>query len=113
MDVDAETRCAHWHSAVDIVALRCGCCDAFYPCASCHEATVGWAFTPWPLARADEPAVLCGACRTLLTPEAYLASGDACPSCGAAFNPGCRAHHGLYFEAPEASGDCAVAAPGS
>ena len=76
--------------------MRCACCEAYSPCAECHREATGRAFAPW--VRAQEPAVLCGVCRTTMTPEAYLASGDACPSCGAAFNPGCRAHRGLYFE---------------
>ena len=103
VDVDAQTRCAHWHGRTDVVALQCACCETFYPCHACHHATTGRRFQPWPLARLDEPAVLCGACRSLLTPEAYLASGDTCPACGTAFNPGCRAHRDLYFEplAPE------------
>lgn len=99
VDVDAQTRCAHYSGPTDIVALRCACCDVFYPCHACHEAATGRSFAPWPLARADEPAVLCGACRTAMTPEAYRASGDACPACNTRFNPGCRAHHALYFEA--------------
>ena len=112
MDVDAQTRCAHWHGPTDVVALRCACCEVFYPCYDCHEATTGRPFTPWLLARMEEPAVLCGVCRTPLAASAYLpaeagqaASGHACPACGAAFNPGCAAHRDLYFEplAPEAA----------
>lgn len=52
--VDPETRCVHWDSPVDVVALRFGCCETYYPC-------------------------------------------DACPACGAAFNPGYRAHRDRYF----------------
>ena len=96
--VDAETRCAHWHGPRDVVAMRSALDGAYYPCAQCHREATGRAFGPWPLARRGEPAVLCGVCRATMTPEAYLASGDACPRCGAAFNPGCRAHQGLYFE---------------
>jgi uncharacterized CHY-type Zn-finger protein len=28
----------------------------------------------------------------------YLACENRCPVCGSAFNPGCKAHHHLYFE---------------
>ena len=96
--VDAETRCAHYDGHTDRVALRFGCCDVYYPCHRCHEETAGHPARPWPLARVDEPAVLCGACRTTLSAREYLASGHTCPACGAAFNPGCAAHRSLYFE---------------
>ncbi|MES3161420.1 MAG: CHY zinc finger protein [Halorubrum sp.] len=98
VDVDPETRCAHWNSPVDVVAMRFGCCEEYYPCADCHDATAAHEAEPWPRDRFDEPAVLCGVCHERLTAREYLASDDACPSCGAAFNPGCRAHHDVYFE---------------
>ncbi|WP_172863974.1 CHY zinc finger protein [Halorubrum trapanicum] len=98
IDVDPETRCAHWDDPVDVVALRFGCCEAFYPCDACHDAATDHEAVPWPRDRFDEPAVLCGACRTTLTGRAYLEADDACPACGAAFNPGCRKHRERYFE---------------
>lgn len=100
IDVDAETRCAHWEDQVDVIALRFACCDTYYPCFSCHEAATDHEVVQWPADRFDEPAVLCGACRTTLTAAAYLSGGDACPHCGAAFNLGCREHRHLYFEVP-------------
>ena len=99
VEVDAQTRCAHYGGPTDVIALRCGCCETYHPCHRCHEAVTGRGPTPWPRARLDEPAVLCGACRTALSARAYLGSGYACPACGAAFNPGCAAHRDLYFEA--------------
>lgn len=96
--VDAQTRCAHYDGPLDVVALRCACCDTYHPCHRCHEETAGHAAEPWPRARVDEPAVLCGACGRTLTARAYLDGGHACPACGAAFNPGCAAHRDLYFE---------------
>jgi uncharacterized CHY-type Zn-finger protein len=94
VSVDAQTRCLHYDGPTDIVALKLG--DAFYPCHACFDATAP-PTTEDVRAGLDEPAVLCGACRVVLTPRAYLASGYACPSCGAAFNPGCAAHRALYF----------------
>ena len=104
LDVDAQTRCAHWHGPTDIVALRFACCGAYSPCRACHDATAGHPAEVWPRSRFDEPAALCGACQTPLAASTYLASGHACPACGAAFNPGCAAHRDLYLEplAPEA-----------
>ena len=98
VSVDAQTRCAHYDGPTDVVALRCGACGTYHPCHRCHAETADHESAPWPRRRFDEPAVLCGACRTTLTARAYLDADDACPACGAAFNPGCAAHHGLYFE---------------
>ena len=99
IDVDPETRCAHWDDPVDVVALRFGCCETYYPCDACHDAATDHEAVPWPRDRFDEPAVLCGACGTTLTAREYLAADDdACPACGAAFNPGCRTHRDRYFE---------------
>ncbi|WP_412061582.1 CHY zinc finger protein [Rubrivirga sp. IMCC45206] len=98
VSVDAETRCAHYDGATDRVALRFGCCGVFYPCHRCHDETAGHPPAPWLRARFDEPSTLCGACRTTMTAPVYLAADDACPACGAAFNPGCAAHHDLYIE---------------
>ena len=96
--VDAETRCAHWESDLDVVALRFGCCATFSPCHACHAETADHDPEPWPRARFDEPAVLCGVCGATLSARAYLDGDDACPACGTAFNPGCRRHRDRYFE---------------
>ena len=52
----------------------------------------------WPRPERDTKAVLCGNCHTELTISEYLASGNQCPQCRAAFNPGCANHYHLYFE---------------
>ena len=96
--VDGETRCHHYDNAVDVVAFRFACCGTYYPCFECHAETTDHDPIPWPRDRFDDPAVLCGVCRTRLTVDAYLDCADTCPSCGAAFNPGCHDHHHLYFE---------------
>ena len=96
--VGPETRCKHWDSDLDIVALRFGCCEVFSPCHACHAETADHDPEPWPRARFDDPAVLCGACGATLSARMYLDSSDACPACGAAFNPGCRRHRNRYFE---------------
>jgi uncharacterized CHY-type Zn-finger protein len=96
--VDEGTRCRHWHDEVDVVALRFACCETYYPCFECHAETTAHDPEQWPRDRFDEPAVLCGVCGAELTVDAYLDCEDSCPSCGAAFNPGCREHRHLYFE---------------
>lgn len=98
--VDDQTRCVHWHGPTDVIAIRFRCCDRFYPCRECHDDEADHAASLWPSDRDDEPVVLCGVCGGLLTTVEYRAV-DACPSCGAAFNPGCRTHAHLYFEAAD------------
>jgi uncharacterized CHY-type Zn-finger protein len=96
--VDSETRCAHYNTPTDIIAIRMKCCGVYYACKDCHEALAGHVIEVWPRAEWDRHAVLCGACGRELTIHEYLASGYRCPACGAAFNPGCRNHYDFYFE---------------
>jgi uncharacterized CHY-type Zn-finger protein len=95
--VDDRTRCVHWHSDLDVVAIEFACCRMFYACRECHDEGSGHEAATWPRSERDRAAVLCGVCRRRMTIEGYLASDDRCPSCGAGFNPGCRLHHHLYF----------------
>jgi len=101
VSVDTETRCAHYDSEVDVIALRFGCCETYFPCFRCHQAVADHDSAVWPRERFEESAVLCGVCRETLTAAQYLSRGDNCPHCGATFNPGCRAHHDRYFELDE------------
>lgn len=98
VDLDGQTRCAHWHSPRDIVAIRMRCCGVYYACRDCHDVLAGHAAQLWPRAKWDEKAVLCGACAHEMSVREYLECADRCPSCGAGFNPGCRRHHHFYFE---------------
>ncbi|WP_368498075.1 helix-turn-helix domain-containing protein [Herbiconiux sp. A18JL235] len=95
--VDAQTRCVHYRGPLDVVAIRFACCGEYYPCHLCHEQTADHPAAVWPLAERDRRAVLCGVCDHELTIADYLAS-TSCPSCAAAFNPGCSLHTHLYFE---------------
>lgn len=98
VDVDPETRCAHYDTERDVIALRFGCCGEYYPCFECHDAVTAHEAEPWPRDRFDESAVLCGACGAELTVGGYRECGYACPECGAAFDPGCADHEDRYFE---------------
>lgn len=99
VDVTPLAQCAHWQSERDVVAIKHRCCGAYYACASCHDALAGHAPEVWPRAqRAAAGAVLCGRCRGEMTVDEYLGCGNACPRCGAGFNPGCASHYHLYFE---------------
>ena len=98
VDVDAVTRCGHYAGPTDVIALKFKCCNIWYPCIDCHQAIADHAPNVWGVSERDERAVLCGVCGHRLTITAYLGCDSTCPNCGAAFNPGCAAHHHLYFE---------------
>jgi len=101
MEVDAETRCVHWRSAVDIVAIKMACCGVYWACKDCHEALAGHAIAVWGRGEWDAQAVLCGACGLEMTIREYMECESRCPGCGAGFNPGCKKHHHFYFEAQD------------
>lgn len=97
VDVGAETRCAHYDAAEDIVALKFACCERYVPCFRCHEAMMDHDARPWPADRFHEPSVLCGHCGRELAVEEYL-QVTSCPACETVFNPNCAAHYDRYFE---------------
>ncbi len=97
VDLDTQTRCAHYRTALDIVAIKMKCCAAYYACKECHEALADHLIEVWPQVEWTRPAVLCGACGYQMTINEYMASGDRCPHCYAPFNPGCRKHYQYYF----------------
>ncbi|HLZ90785.1 MAG TPA: CHY zinc finger protein [Candidatus Acidoferrum sp.] len=96
--VDLESRCAHYHSALDIVAIKMKCCGVYYACKDCHLALAGHAIAVWPREEWDARAIRCGACGAELTIREYMRGEPQCPRCGAGFNPGCRGHWRFYFE---------------
>ncbi|WP_449278789.1 CHY zinc finger protein [Leucobacter sp. GX24907] len=96
--IDEQTRCIHYSSESDVIALQFKCCGDFYPCFACHEAAEHPA-TRWAAQDRAARAVLCGVCRHLLSIDDYL-TATVCPDCDAQFNPGCLLHHDLYFDFP-------------
>ena len=100
--LDSATRCIHFHSELDIVAIRFACCRRYYPCYQCHDEAVRGEPVPhaagrWPQSEWSELAILCGACHRELSITEYR-QVERCPHCAAEFNPGCRLHAHLYFE---------------
>lgn len=95
--VDDQTRCAHYHTDRDVIAIKFACCETYYPCFRCHNTCVDHETERWPREAFDEPAVLCGVCGTEHTIRTYLDCNHECPNCRAAFNPGCRHHADRYF----------------
>lgn len=94
IDVDAEGRCAHYHTELDVVANRCTLCGEFWACHECHAELAGHSF-----GRVGEgvPAVMCGVCGLIMDHATYVAA-PCCPSCGHAFNPRCLLHAHKYFQ---------------
>lgn len=97
LTIDAESRCVHYGGPRDVVAIKCYCCDSYYPCYRCHEARADHPLQPWPRHRFDANAILCGACGTQMSITTYL-QVQACPHCSHAFNAGCGSHHAIYFQ---------------
>ncbi|MBE1555339.1 CHY zinc finger protein [Sporosarcina limicola] len=96
--IDDETRCTHYHSEIDRIAIKFYCCDMYFPCYECHEENGCDNPKVWPKEKFDEKAILCGTCGHELTVSEYLDCKSECPACSAAFNPGCGSHRNLYFE---------------
>ena len=95
--VDDESRCVHYHSDKDIVALQCYECQKYYACYQCHNELESHTFSPYPLNLKQDRPILCGSCKKTLTYEKYREKGS-CPYCAALFNPACQSHHSMYFK---------------
>jgi uncharacterized CHY-type Zn-finger protein len=96
--IDDATRCLHYHSPLDIIAIKFKCCNAYYPCYECHEETAGHPAQQWKKEDWNEPAVYCGMCKNEMSIKQYMSSGNQCPYCNASFNPNCSRHYDLYVE---------------
>ena len=79
LNLDPQTRCLHYHSPLDIIAIKMKCCGHYYACKDCHEALADHPLEPWPHSELQQQAVLCGNCLTQLTINAYLQSNSRCP----------------------------------
>lgn len=103
LDLDANTRCRHYHCPADVIAIKMKCCETYYACIDCHAALAGHPARVWPRRQWDRQAVLCGVCNRELSIREYMNTANRCPDCRAEFNPGCRNHYHLYFETAAAS----------
>jgi uncharacterized CHY-type Zn-finger protein len=97
VDLDPQTRCRHYHRALDIIAIKMKCCGQYYACKDCHEELAGHAIKIWPRGEWNTKAIFCGTCGAELTINEYLHCENRCPHCQASFNPGCRNHYHFYF----------------
>lgn len=96
--VDEHTRCSHYHSSLDIIAIKMKCCNEYYACIHCHEEETDHKPEVWLKKEFNKKAILCGNCFNELTINQYLESNYHCPFCEAAFNPRCSNHNHFYFE---------------
>ena len=96
--VDDQTRCEHYHSPLDIIAIKFKCCDDYFPCYQCHEETTDHKTSIWKKEEWNTKAILCGVCKQELTINEYMNSQNYCPNCKSGFNPGCSNHYYLYFQ---------------
>lgn len=95
--IDKETRCIHYHTEVDRIAIKFYCCLTYFPCHLCHEEAGCGDMQVWPRDKFDQKGILCGACGKELTINTYLQGTNKCPTCQTAFNPNCKLHEKLYF----------------
>lgn len=95
--IDEETRCVHYKTENDIVAIKFRCCVKYYPCYKCHEESEEHKIEKWKTDEFDEKAILCGVCNTEHTITEYI-NRDKCKKCDSEFNSNCRFHRHLYFE---------------
>lgn len=95
--VDDETRCEHYASEKDIIAIKFYCCGKYYPCYKCHQEAEDHSIQRWPKEEFDQQAILCGVCQTEQTIETYM-NHNTCPECDSPFNENCRLHYPIYFE---------------
>ena len=96
--IDDHTRCIHWHSPLDVIAIKFKCCNTYYPCLQCHSELTDHRAEVWRKDERNEKAVLCGVCKNEMSIDDYLGSNNTCPFCNSSFNPKCSLHYHLYFE---------------
>ena len=97
-NVEAQTRCAHYRSELDIIAIKFRCCGNWFPCFECHAENTNHSPEVWKADEFETKAILCGNCGRQLTISEYFECDSVCPQCRAAFNPKCANHYHLYFE---------------
>ncbi|WP_173918340.1 CHY zinc finger protein [Halobacillus sp. Marseille-Q1614] len=99
---DKQTRCAHYHTEIDVIAIKFYCCKEYYACYYCHEELADHPPSKWPEEQFESKAILCGNCQTELTIQEYM-SVSRCPSCHHSFNERCSLHYPLYFDMKSSS----------
>lgn len=94
--LDQASRCRHYHTVLDIVALKCFACRNYYACYKCHDSLEAHPYQAYPDNRVADKVVICGVCKEEMTIAEYRSS-KTCPNCQSAFNPACGKHDAIYF----------------
>lgn len=95
--VDQQTRCKHYHTEKDIIAIKFRCCNKYYPCYKCHSECEDHEIELWKESEFDQLAIVCGVCKIEHTIQQYM-NTNKCINCKSSFNTGCKKHYHLYFE---------------
>ncbi|EHJ08010.1 CHY zinc finger protein [Staphylococcus simiae] len=95
--IDSESRCKHYHTGLDIIAIKFKCCQKYYPCYKCHNEHESHQIKRWPESQFNEHVIFCGACKHEMTINDYMLV-ENCPHCHSHFNQRCKFHYHLYFE---------------
>ena len=95
---DNFTRCEHYHSSLDIIAIKFKCCNEYYACFYCHQEEADHEAQVWGKDEFANKAILCGQCKNEQSISEYMSSSNKCPNCGVNFNPNCKKHYHLYFD---------------
>lgn len=96
--IDDQTRCVHYHSSLDIIAIKFKCCNHYYSCYYCHDEEMDHPVEVWKKNEHTNNAILCGVCKQEITIQQYLDCDNICPFCSSKFNPNCANHYHFYFE---------------
>lgn len=96
--IDEQTRCVHYHSPLDIIAIKFKCCNEYYPCYYCHQEENDHPVQVWNKNEHTTKAIICGICKHEMTIEQYLTADNKCPLCNSKFNANCSNHYHFYFE---------------
>lgn len=95
--IDDESRCEHYHTTLDVIAIKFKCCNKYYPCFKCHNEAEHHRIVRWKSKEFTQKAILCGVCKHEMTIDDYMMT-EACPNCNAHFNNRCKFHYHHYFE---------------
>ncbi len=96
--VDEMTRCEHYNSPLDIIAIKFKCCNKYYACIHCHNENEKHEVVLWNKDEHHTKAILCGNCNDEMSIDVYFNCNNQCPSCNSAFNPKCSNHYRYYFQ---------------
>lgn len=96
--VDKKTRCEHYNSELDIIAIKLKCCNKYYACFYCHIEMENHPPLIWAKDEYQTKAIKCGECKSEISISDYLSCGNACPICKSMFNPKCSNHYHYYFD---------------